>query len=196
MDMEIDDLLKRLDRLEEEFEKKIEARQAAFRYRIENGRAKFEEGVQAEQRRLKTNLLRFFRESRLPEILSAPVIYAMIVPFVFLDIAVTIYQLVCFSLWRIEPARRDDYIVIDRHRLAYLNAIEKLNCVYCGYANGLIAYVQEIAGRTEQYWCPIKHARRVRAHHARYRHFLDYGDTDRFHERMQQLRDDLRKAKE
>lgn len=196
MDMEIDDLLKRLDRLEEEFEKKVEEKQAELRYRIENGKAEFEREALEKQRRLKIGLIKFFKESGFPEILSAPVIYAMIVPFVFLDITVTIYQLICFSLWRIEPARRGDYIVIDRQRLAYLNAIEKLNCVYCGYANGLIAYVQEIAGRTEQYWCPIKHARRVRAHHARYRHFLDYGDADQFHERMQQLRKELRKVKE
>ena len=46
---------------------------------------------------------------------------------------------------------RGQYIVIDRHRLKYLNAIEKLNCVYCGYGNGVIAYARDIAGRTEQY---------------------------------------------
>ena len=28
--------------------------------------------------------------------------------------------------------RRSRYFVIDRHHLAYLNGIEKLNCVYCG----------------------------------------------------------------
>ena len=64
---------------------------------------------------------------------------------------------------------------MDRRKLAYLNSIEKFNCVYCEYVNGLIAYVQEIAGRTEQYWCPIKHAMRVKSMHSRYRHFLDYG---------------------
>jgi hypothetical protein len=31
-----------------------------------------------------------------------------------------------------------------------------VNCVYCGYFNGLIAYVQEIAARTEQFWLPHK----------------------------------------
>ena len=41
-------------------------------------------------------------------------------------------------------------MVIDRYALSYLNVIEKLNCVYCEYVNGLIAYVQEIAARTEQ----------------------------------------------
>jgi len=33
---------------------------------------------------------------------------------------------------------------MDRHHLAYLNVIEKLNCEYCGYANGVFAYVREI----------------------------------------------------
>ena len=64
--------------------------------------------------------------------------------------------------------RRRDYFVFDRHHLAYLNAIEKLNCAYCSYANGLVAYVREIAGRTEQFWCPIKHARRAIGAHAHY----------------------------
>jgi hypothetical protein len=61
-----------------------------------------------------------------------------------------------------------------------LNALEKLNCVYCSYANGLIAYVREIAGRTEQYWCPIKHARRVIGAHPHYAQFQDYGDAAAF----------------
>jgi hypothetical protein len=93
-------------------------------------------------------------------VLTAPVIYAVIVPLVLLDLFVTIYQRVCFPVYGIPKVNRGDYLIFDRHHLAYLNALEKLNCAYCSYANGLIAYVREIAGRTEQYWCPIKHARR------------------------------------
>jgi hypothetical protein len=55
-------------------------------------------------------------------------------------------------LWH-PKVRRSDYIILDRQKLRYLNSIERLNCAYCGYANGAIAYVQEIAGRTEQHWC-------------------------------------------
>jgi hypothetical protein len=68
-------------------------------------------------------------------------------------------------------------MVIDRHRLVYLNTIEKLNCTYCGYGNGVIAYTHEVIARTEQYWCPIRHARRVRGAHERYPLFFDYGDA-------------------
>ena len=57
--------------------------------------------------------------------------------------------------------KRSEYVIIDRNHLSYLNLIEAFNCVYCGYANGVIAYVREIASRTEQHWCPIKHALRI-----------------------------------
>jgi hypothetical protein len=60
-------------------------------------------------------------------------------------------------------------VVIDRHRLGYLNPVQKLNCVFCGYGNGVIAYAREITARTEQYWCPIKHALKVKGSHDRYR---------------------------
>ena len=76
--------------------------------------------------------------------------------------------------------------------MAYLNPVQKVNRLYCGYANGLIALIREVASRTEQYWYPSKHARHVRTPHERYRQFLDYGDADGFHERLEILRDRLR----
>lgn len=94
-------------------------------------------------------------------VLTAPVIYGLIVPFALLDLCVTVYQSVCFRAYGIPRVRRADFIRIDRHHLQYLNALQKLNCVYCGYCNGLIAYIAEVAGRTEAYWCPIKHAQRL-----------------------------------
>ena len=80
----------------------------------------------------------------------------------------------------------------DRHRLAYLNGIEKLNCAYCSYANGVVSYVREVAARTEQYWCPIRHARRIPAPHSRYQLFFDYGDAERYRAELSPLRNALR----
>lgn len=56
--------------------------------------------------------------------------------------------------------------------------LEKFNCIYCGYGNGLAAYAKEIIARTEQYWCPIKHATHVKDPHSRYHHFFEYGDAE------------------
>ena len=70
-----------------------------------------------------------------------------------------------------------------------------MNCGYCGYANGVLAYVREIAGRTEQYWCPIRHAKRVRAPHPHYREFVDYGDATGYQQRLPLLRAKLKDEK-
>ena len=121
--------------------------------------------------------------------ITAPVIYSVIVPLVLLDLFVTVYQAVCFPVYGIPKVRRRDYLVFDRHHLAYLNALEKLNCAYCAYANGLIAYVREIASRTEEYWCPIKHARRLIGAHAYCATFEDYGDAEGYRRRLEELRE-------
>jgi hypothetical protein len=63
-----------------------------------------------------------------------------------------------------------------------------MNCLFCSYANGLFAYVAEIAARTEQYWCPIKHARRVRGSHHRYDGFTPYGDGRAYRAELARLR--------
>jgi hypothetical protein len=57
--------------------------------------------------------------------------------------------------------------------------------------SGDIAYVQEIAGRTEQHWCPIKHAMSLKTRHSRYQHFLDYGDAEQYRKRLEEVRRDF-----
>jgi hypothetical protein len=86
---------------------------------------------------------------------------------------------------------RKPYFAIDRHKLAYLNAIEKANCTYCSYANGVVAYVREVGARTEQYWCPIKHARLVESVHPRSALFLDYGDASGYRRELSGIREAL-----
>ena len=194
MDGEIDDLLDRLRKLEEEFEQKIDAQRSAFRYQLQKKRVIFEQSVIAEHRQIKIGALCFLRDSTLGGLIISPFVYFLCLPLLLLDLGVWLFQFICFSVWGIEKARRADFIVLDRRHLAYLNGIEKLNCFYCGYANGLIAYVQEIAARTEQYWCPIKHAIRTKASHRRYRQFLDYGDADGFRNRLEEFREQVRKS--
>jgi len=117
----------------------------------------------------------------------------MVVPFALLDAWVTLYQAICFRAWGIARVRRRAYFAIDRHRLAYLNQFEKVNCMFCSYVNGLIAYVSEVAARTEQYWCPIRHGRRTRHPHDRYRAFLAYGDAAGYRGGLTSLRTALKK---
>lgn len=173
-------ILTRIRELQDELDEEFARRRAAFRYGFENGRVVFEAEVRRRHREMRVRLLTFLRRTRPLTVITAPVIYSLIVPFVLLDLFVTLYQAICFPAYGIDKVRRADFIRVDRHHLAYLNALQKLNCVYCGYCNGLIGYVQEVAGRTEAYWCPIKHAARVGTHHAYYAQFVDYGDAEGF----------------
>jgi hypothetical protein len=161
MNPKIAALAAKIQILEAELEAELAQRRAELSVGLERGRAFFEEEVLRRHRELRTRLSTYLLNARPLVVLTAPVIYVVIVPLVLLDLFVTIYQRVCFPVYGIPKVNRGDYLIFDRHHLAYLNALEKLNCAYCSYANGLIAYVREIAGRTEQYWCPIKHARRV-----------------------------------
>ena len=189
------DVLDRIRDLETELEHEIAAAQKRWHYRIDKGRVRFEAEVHRRHKALKTSLVRYLQESYLPSILSAPIIYSVLLPFLVLDVWVTLYQRLCFPIYGIPCVRRADYIALDRRKLAYLNGIEKTNCDYCGYANGLLAYIREITGRTEQYWCPIKHSRRVKGTHAHYRMFVDYGDAEGYKKELPVLRDSLRHHK-
>ena len=90
-------------------------------------------------------------------LLSAPIIYALIIPIVFSDLCLEIYHRSCFPLYNIPFIPRSRYIKIDRHKLKYLNIWQKIGCAYCGYANGVLHYASVIAAATELYWCPILH---------------------------------------
>jgi len=111
-------------------------------------------------------------------LVSAPFIYLMIIPVVFLDLTVSFYQAICFRLWKLPQVHRSKYIIIDRHRLSYLDGFQKFNCIYCGYANGVMAYARMVAGETERYWCPVKHDKDVPAPHKFYIKFADFDDPE------------------
>lgn len=188
MNSRIEELMIRIRELETELEADLEEKRARFHYHFENRRARFEQDILALHQRLRTGSLRYIMDAPLSHILTAPVIYGAILPLLLLDLAMSLYQAVCFPIYGIPRIRRADYFVYDRGLLPYLNWIERMNCLYCSYANGLMAYAKDITGRTEQYWCPIKHARRVHDPHAHYAKFFDYGDVETYRTELERLR--------
>ena len=134
---------------------------------------------------------RYVLDSSVLTILTAPVIYMGVVPFALVDLFLIVYQAICFPVYGIPKVKRADYFIFDRGHLKYLNLVERINCIYCSYGNALFAYAREISARTEQHWCPIKHARRVRARHSRYEYFLDYGNASEYREEVETVRNDF-----
>lgn len=193
---EIRRILGEIRALEAELREKLHAHEERLAYRIRGRRIEFTEEIRAAHRKARVGIIRWVASGDIRNILSAPFIFALIIPFALLDLFLCLYHAVCFRLYRLPPVPRADYVVIDRHHLHYLNILQKLNCVYCGYVNGVIAWARELASVTEQYWCPIKHARKVRGSHTRYAQFIDYGDTEAMAVRVVDLREELRKPGE
>jgi len=188
----ISELLERIRHAEEEIEQEIKLKRAGFHADFENKRAHFEHEVAEQQRRFKMGLLKYLLKSEFRNVITAPIIYVMIVPILLIDLFVSLYQYICFPLYGIACVRRSDYLIFDRTHLAYLNLIEKINCAYCSYGNGVAAYIKEVFARTEQYWCPIKHARRVLQAHPYYNGFTDFGDAESYHAELATIREKLR----
>lgn len=188
----VDVLIDRIRSLEQELEVEFSKQRSGFRFGLEHGRARFEEEAIRRLTERRTRLLEYVFNSPLLVAVTAPVIYSLLIPFAVVDLWVSIYQAICFRVYRIPQVRRRRYMNFDRTGLPYLNAIEKLNCAYCSYVNGVIAYVREVASRTEQYWCPIKHTRRVVGAHRRYDGFEDFGDGEGYRLHLDDLRAALR----
>jgi hypothetical protein len=186
------DLADQIVQLQGELDREIENRRKALGWKLKGQIGRFEHGVAIEHRRLRLGLTKFFGRTSPAVVLSSPVIYSLIIPMALIDAWVSAYQAICFRAYGIPRVRRSDYIAFDRGRLSYLNLIEKLNCFYCAYANGVVAYVREVSSRTEQYWCPIKHALKVSDPHRRYYEFLEYGDAEGYRARLDEFRDRLR----
>jgi hypothetical protein len=192
MATQIDMLMEKLRSVEAEIEAELTKRREELRFRIENRRVVFEQEVRRIHLAIKTRASRYLIDANPLIVLTAPVIYSLIIPVVLVDLWVMAYQAICFPIYRIPKVRRRDYLVFDRHHLAYLNVIEKINCAYCSYCSGAIAFVREVASRTEIYWCPIKHARRVLGPHPHYQGFADFGDAEEFRAKLAQMKDGVK----
>ena len=182
------------DQLEQEFDQLLSEKRTRFKYRLKKGKVIFEKEISDLHKKHRIDVWTYIKSAHPLYILTSPIIYGVIIPLVFLDAAVFIYQQICFRVYGIPIIKRTDYIVIDRQNLDYLNTIEKVNCIYCGYGNGLVEYIREIFARTEQYWCPIKHAKRAHKTHPYVEKFADYGDAEHYRARLAQLRKQLNDA--
>jgi hypothetical protein len=195
MNDRIQQILNQMTELEDDLRIALNEQQSNMFFQIKGKRVEFEQSIKETHKRLKTNFFRWLVTYRPQNLLTGPIIYSMIIPLLITDFFVTFFQLTCFPIYGIKKVRRSDYIVYDRQQLNYLNFIEKFHCTYCAYGNGMIAYVSEVIARTEQYFCPIKHARKILGTHSRYARFLEYGDAENYEEKLEEYRQALGKEK-
>lgn len=193
MNDKIREIIDEIDEMKLKLSEEIDKQESHITYEIKNGYVTFEKEVLAKQRENMKNLLSWFREVPLLHLLSSPIIYAMVIPAILFDIILFLFQQVIFRIYKFDFIKRSDYIIFDHQYLGYLNPIEKLNCLYCSYFNGLMQYASAIAGRTELFFCPIKHAKKVVSQHHYYDEFLSYGDEEDYQKKLQELRENTTK---
>ncbi len=146
-------------------------------------------------RKFKVPFLRYILAIRVRFIIIIPLIGSMIIPAIVLHLFLEMYHRICFPLLGIPTLKARKYFVFDRQHLAYLNWLEKIFCMYCSYFNCLLAYAREIAGLTELYWCPIKHAKMVSGAHNQYHEFVNYIEGKEYREKKEALRSVAKKDK-
>ncbi|MBT6690879.1 hypothetical protein HOB10_00910 [Candidatus Parcubacteria bacterium] len=122
-------------------------------------------------------------EREFKHLLTIPFIWALLGPILIIDLFFELYHSFCFPVYGIKKVDRSKYIKIDRHKLEYLDIKQKLNCIYCGYANGVLNYTSAIGAATEKYWCGIKHKSDKEFIEPKYHQdFLEYGDQESYEE--------------
>jgi hypothetical protein len=188
MDDRLIELLEKLQHVENEVLHEIQRKEQEFFYQIHKKKVSFEQDAKKVHKKLIKKVRHYLQDASIKNILTAPIIWSCLIPALLMDLIITVFQEICFPIYGIPKVRRNDYIVLDRQYLSYLNGIERLNCVYCGYFNGVMGYAREIAGRAEQYWCPIKHARKIKSIHSRYKSFFDYGDAAGYRAKIEEVR--------
>ncbi|MBI5889783.1 MAG: hypothetical protein HZB47_03790 [Nitrosomonadales bacterium] len=188
MNNRIRQLLLQITALEDELNEALKEQSGRLRYQIEGRRVVFEQAIKETHRRVKLGVFRWFLTVRPQNYITMPVIYGMALPMLLFDLCVNLYQWTCFPVYGIARVKRGSYFVMDHQHLAYLNIIEKAHCLYCSYAVGLLGFASEVVARTEQYFCPIKHAERILGAHSRYEHFLAYGEAEDFHGKLEAYR--------
>lgn len=182
MNTKIDEIFNAIRILEENLKEEIEREEK-----------KISADFLAAQKKFKEKLHVYFARTPFLHILSAPIIYAGIIPALILEFFLFIYQMINFRIYKIAPVVRKEYFAFDRADLEFLNIVEKINCFYCSYFSGLLGYTTEVVARTEQFWCPIRHTRKLHGYHAHYLKFVPYGDGARYRNELPKLREDLMK---
>jgi len=84
----------------------MKRREEELKYRISEGKVIFERDILELHKKIRIPLFVYISKAPILTILSAPIIYAMVVPAVIMDLALWIYQIVCLPVYGIPKVKR------------------------------------------------------------------------------------------
>ena len=184
MHASIREILEKIDKLNVELRWEYDRLAEKYGFELRKRKVIFLEEFRNRNKRFKFPTWKYVISTNIRHFLSIPFIYGVFPFAIFFDLIISFYQWICFPLYHIPIVKRKDYFIYERRFLDYLNIIQKVNCLYCSYFNGLAGYAVEIGSRTERYWCPIKSAHKPKFSHGWYKDFADYGSPEDWNEKI------------
>ena len=115
----VDRIVSAIHEAEEALSEDVRDQQQRWQYGLHRGRVWFDKEVRHAQKQLKQSIASFLRHGSVLNLLTTPIIYSLSLPFVLLDIWVSLYQWICFPIYGIDRVAHGRYFVIDRHKLGY-----------------------------------------------------------------------------
>ena len=106
MNEKINLLLEKMAALENELQEAVHQQESRVFFQIKGKRVEFEQSVKQAHRKLKTSLFRWLVTNRPQNLITGPIIYAMVFPLMMLDFFVSLYQFTCFPIYGINKVRR------------------------------------------------------------------------------------------
>ena len=116
MNSRIDEIFDAIRVLEENLKKELEIEEK-----------KLSQSIQSAQKEFKETLLHYLWRTPFLHYLTAPIIYAGIIPAFILEFFLFFYQHINFRIYKIAPVNRKEYFVYDRANLDYLTQLSHLN---------------------------------------------------------------------
>jgi hypothetical protein len=189
MESKIKKILEKMDSLNESLQEEYKHMSEKYGFSIEKRRVIFLQKFKQRNKSFRIPTWEYVIPQNVRHILSMPFIYIMIIPVGTLDLFLVLYNHTALPLYRIPSVKREDHFIYDRQFLDYLNLIQKANCIYCSYVNGLFSFATEIGAQTERYWCPLKAAHKPKHNHSLYKYFADYGNPEEWKEKFNKVCD-------
>ena len=98
-----DEILKKIhglqDQLEEELEELVSKKREEFQYKLKKGKVTFDKNIRDIHQKYRVGIWTYLKNAHPLYILTSPIIYGVIFPLIFLDIAVFLYQQICFRVY-------------------------------------------------------------------------------------------------
>ena len=125
----VDRIVATIHEAEEALSEDVRDQQKRWQYDLHRGRVWFDKEVRHAHKQLKQGIPSFLRHGSVLNLLTTPIIYSLSLPFVLLDVWVSLYQWICFPIYGIDRVARAA-VLRDRPSQAWLSECDRESELY------------------------------------------------------------------